>query len=171
MHCGDIHINICWYRSINSLFSSLVVLAELTLFLLHNFSYFIFSKICLKKGKTFFFIWVQFLQVMQFRECSFLKHANYLCLHSILELFEASKPEWSHESFNLSLLGSRHFGIYTDCSFYFLVVLSSKLRYISTGFFFLQAVNYVYAIFLRGFGWRYLLLILPYDDVKASIPF
>ena len=147
----------CWYLSINCLFFSLVVLAGLTLFLLHNFSYCIFSMICLKGGEAFFLIWVQFLQVMQFRECSFLKHVNYLCLHSLLELFEASKPESSHESFILSLLGSWHCGIYTDCSFYFLVVLSSKLRYILTGFFFLRAVNYVFAFFLRGFGWRNLL--------------
>ena len=87
---------------------------------------------------------------MQFIEwCYFLKQANYLCLHSLLDLFEASKPEWSHDSLVLSLLGSWHCGIYTDCSYYFLVVLSSKLRYILTGFFFLQAFIYVFAFFWR----------------------
>ena len=138
----------CWYLSINCLFFSLVVLAELTLFHLHNLSYYIISMIRLKRGQAFFF---QILQVMQFREwCYFLKQANYLCLHSLLDLFEASKPEWSHDSLILSLLGSWHCGIYTDCSYYFLVVLSSKLRYILTGFFFLRAFIYV-LLFFEGF--------------------
>ena len=38
--------------------------------------------------------------------------------------------------FHFIALSSWHFGIYTDCSFNLLVVLSSKLRYILTGFFF-----------------------------------
>ena len=141
----------CWYHSTNYWFFSLVVLAELTLFLLHNFSYCIVSMICLKCGEAFFFIWVQFLQVMQFRERKFLKHVNYMCLHSLLVIFEASKPEWSHESNILFLLDSRYCSIYTDCSFYFLVVLSSKLRYILTGVFFLQAINDVFGFVWGGF--------------------
>ena len=141
----------CWYLSINCLFSSLVVLAELTLFLLHNFSYFKFSKICLKRGKTFFLYGFNFCRLCSLENVRFWSMRTICVLHSILELFEASKPEWSHESFILSLLDSWHCGIYTDCSFYFLVVLSSKLRYILTGFFFLQAVKYVFAIFFEGF--------------------
>ena len=115
---------------------------------MHDFSYRKFSMICLK-GEAFFWFGFNFLQVLRFRECSFFKHANYLCLPSFSGVIWGFYAASSHECFIISILGSWHCGIYNDFSFYFLIVLCSKLRYILTGFFFLQAINYVFCFF----GW------------------